>query len=232
MPIGGLGKRFSSQGYKAPKPLIQVDGMPMYRQAFSSFEEIKDHVSFFSVVRSELERNFGLATSLESQGVGVKIFEGNTRGAAETALIGFDMLDVNAPLAVVDCDVRFRSPELLENLLKHPPPFAGAVTYFESNDSRYSYAEINSNGLVVRTAEKQPISSSALIGCYAFSKASLFGEAASHQVDKGLTHQEAELYMSRVIDRLIENGDTVRAYPGQADNFGTPEELELFLSKN
>jgi NDP-sugar pyrophosphorylase family protein len=231
MPIGGLGSRFSNEGYLLPKPLIDVDGVPMYRQALSSFDGIVDHVSFFAVVRAEHEKNFGLATALESEGVLVKTFKGNTRGAAETALIGFDMLDWEAPLVVVDCDVRFRSPDLLENLLKSPVPFSGALTYFQSRDSRYSFAEIDSNGLVTRTAEKHPISSNALIGCYAFSRALYFGEAATFQIRNRLLSQSGEHYMSGVFNTLIENGETVKAYPGNAESFGTPEELEAFLAK-
>ena len=230
MPIGGLGTRFSGAGYHLPKPLIEVDGMPMYRQSFSSFDGVKVHASFFAVVRAEHEEKFGLASSLESEGVVVKVFEGNTRGAAETALIGFDMLDRESPLVVIDCDVRFTSPQLLGDLLKDPPPFSGAVTYFQSRDSRYSYAEIDSRGLVVRTAEKNPISSHALIGCYAFSMASKFEEAAGEQIEQGLPSSNTEYYMSRVFNSLIENGETVRAYPGYFDSFGTPEELEAFLA--
>ena len=33
IPMAGLGSRFVSQGYKLPKPLIQVSGKPMVIQA-------------------------------------------------------------------------------------------------------------------------------------------------------------------------------------------------------
>jgi len=232
MPMGGLGSRFSKEGYLAPKPLIDVNGTPMYRKALSSFDEIKDNVSFFSVVRAEHEEKFGLASSLESEGVRVKIFHGSTGGAAETALLGLDLLDKEAPLVVVDCDVRFRSSEFLESLFKNPPPYSGAVTYFHSSDSRYSFAEIDSTGLVIRTAEKKVISTNALIGCYAFSSASLFEEAARRQIVKGLQNPGQEHFMSPVFNSLIQNGGIVRAYRGEADSFGTPEELQNFLMKN
>jgi NDP-sugar pyrophosphorylase family protein len=231
MPIGGLGKRFSVEGYKVPKPLIEVDGMPMYRQSFSSFDGVKEHASFFAVVRAEHEENFGLASSLESEGVVVKVFEGNTRGPTETALIGLDMLDSYSPLVVVDCDIRFRSPELLEDLLRDPPPFSGAVTHFQSRDNRYSFAEIDSSGLVTRTAEKDSISGHALIGCYAFSTAAKFAEAANQQLEEGLTISSPEYYISTVFNSLIEKGEIVKAYRGYVDSFGTPEELESFLAR-
>ena len=33
MPMAGNGSRFSEQGYTVPKPLIEVDGKPMFVQA-------------------------------------------------------------------------------------------------------------------------------------------------------------------------------------------------------
>ena len=33
MPMAGLGKRFSDEGFEIPKPLIDVSGSPMFLQA-------------------------------------------------------------------------------------------------------------------------------------------------------------------------------------------------------
>ena len=33
IPMAGIGKRFSKEGYKLPKPLIPVSGMPMVVKA-------------------------------------------------------------------------------------------------------------------------------------------------------------------------------------------------------
>ena len=229
MPMGGLGSRFSNEGYLMPKPLIDVGGIPMYQQALSSFDAIKSSVSFFAVVRAEHEEQFGLGTILESSGVNVTIFEGNTRGAAETALLGTELLAGGSPLAVVDCDIRFSCPNLLQDLLRDPPPFSAAITYFESSDPRYSYAEIDSAGNVIRTAEKKPISNRAIIGCYAFADASSFEKATSQEIRKGPPTENSEYYMSQVLNAVIGNGGIVRSYPGSVDSFGTPEELKTFF---
>jgi NDP-sugar pyrophosphorylase family protein len=230
--MGGLGSRFSSEGYLYPKPLIDVEGVPMFEQSLSSFESVKSSVSLFAVVRAEHEEKFGLARHLEATGAKVKVFHGNTLGAAETALLGMELLDRDTPLVIVDCDIRFSSPALLKDILRDPPPFVGALTYFQSSNKNYSFAEIDSNGVVVRTAEKRVISSNALIGCYAFSKASVFEKIASQQLHRGLPPGAKEHYMSEVFNGLIENGDLVRSYPGHVFSFGTPGELNTYLSRN
>lgn len=73
----------------------------------------------------------------------------------------------------MDCDLEFRSKAYIEEIkriLKTPitQVNGGMVVSFESNLPKYSYAEINSKGLVVRTAEKEVISNHALCGAYFF----------------------------------------------------------------
>ncbi|HSX29838.1 MAG TPA: hypothetical protein VLE73_04750 [Candidatus Saccharimonadales bacterium] len=41
MPMAGAGSRFAKAGFTTPKPLIQVDGKPMFMKALSALEPIK-----------------------------------------------------------------------------------------------------------------------------------------------------------------------------------------------
>ncbi len=232
LPMGGLGARFSSAGYNVPKPLIEVDGVPMYRKAMSSFDTLGQEVEFFAVVRQEHEDVYGLGSALERAGVKSIYINQTTRGAAETALFASSLLEVDQPLMVVDCDLHFQSPLLFADLAKDNLPFVGALTYFQSSDPRYSYAELDENGNVNRTAEKEPISTNALIGCYTFSSAQVFVDTAKKLVSQGLGPTVKEFYMSLIYNFLINEGCVVRGYPGSFDSFGTPEELERYVRKS
>ena len=229
LPMGGLGTRFSNAGYEIPKPLIEVDGVPMYRKAMSSFDSLNKQIEFFAVVRQEHEDLYGLGSALEQAGVKSKFIMENTRGAAETALYATSLLQLDQPLVVVDCDLYFRSPQLMNELEKEELPFVGALTYFQSKDPRYSYAELDNFGNVTRTAEKDPISTNALIGCYTFRSAEVFKNAAQKLISNGLGSGIKEFYMSLIFNYIIDQGDSVRGYPGSFDSFGTPEELDGYL---
>jgi len=229
--MGGLGTRFASAGYSTPKPLLLVDGEPMFRKAISSFDPLKTEVSLFAAVRAEHEYSYGLGSLLSDEGMHVTYLHENTRGAAETALQAVRYLNPESPLIVVDCDLHFRSPELFSVLEKKSFPFDGGLTFFESKDPRYSFAEIDSHGVVVRTAEKNPISNKALIGCYAFRTASIFSTASEELVSQLKEGSDQEVYMSAVYNVIIKNGAKVLGYPGSFDSFGTPEELILYSTR-
>ena len=229
--MGGLGTRFSSAGYLLPKPLIDVEGVPMFRLAISSFDDLKTEKSFFAVVRAEHEQKYGLGKTLEEAGVHVDYLGQNTRGAAETAMSAMKSLDPVKPLVILDCDLKVKSSTLFDALSQEVLPFDGGLTYFYSRDSRYSYAKVDSNGIVSRTAEKEPISSNALIGCYAFNSASVFFGAASILLESDECRSGDEFYISSVYNVILEHGGNVLGYPGDFDSFGTPEELKSYLSR-
>ena len=46
VPLGGIGKRFQEEGYKDPKPLIEVDGKPMIEHVINLFDKKNDKYIF------------------------------------------------------------------------------------------------------------------------------------------------------------------------------------------
>ena len=89
----------------------------------------------------------------------------------------------------MDCDLEFRSlnfvaiiKEILSKTIEEVD--GGALVSFQSNMSKYSYAQIDENNKVLRTAEKEVISNHALGGAYFFSKAEGFLSAAYHLLNE------------------------------------------------
>lgn len=227
IPMAGLGTRFSSAGFALPKPLISVGDQPMYRLAMRSLDGFPGNIRFFSVIQLQHHRKFGLGYLLTSghPAFDVTFINHQTRGAAETALSAFERLDPDSALLIMDCDLFFLSDDFLQAISDPGIDFDAALISFESSDPRYSYAQIDAESNVVLTAEKQPISSHALIGAYFFSRAHYFREAALQLLGKGISESTPEFYISLVMNEVICSGLRVKLFRGDFYSFGTPEEL-------
>lgn len=235
LPMAGLGSRFKAMGVNTPKPLIEVDGVPMYIKAISSLENIQIKKEYIFVIRNELDQKHNLSKLIQQRlpDSKVVILPALTRGAAESALRAKDLVNPEAKLLIMDCDLWFKSTnfENLINNIHQEEIHDGALLYFSSNKPRYSYLKL-SNGLVSETAEKVVISEEAIIGAYFFSKAKYFMEAAQKLINQPLNKNISEYYISLVYNILINDGKRIKA--AKAENyhsFGTPEELDEYNNK-
>jgi NDP-sugar pyrophosphorylase family protein len=160
--------------------------------------------------------------------------EKTTRGAVETCLIAESAIDENDAVIVMDCDLEFRSKTYIEGVrtvLNQSADEAngGMLVSFESTEPRYSYAEVDDNMIVKRTAEKEVISGHALCGAYFFSSAKGFLNAA-HQLMNEPVFTKPEYYVSLLYNYLLANGETVRlATMEEYYSYGTPDELRRYL---
>lgn len=233
MPMGGLGTRFRKVGVTTPKPLIEVDGVPMFQRALRSFAPWDGDKTVTVVVRADDDAEHGLArrvTEVEPA-ADIVLLDHDTRGAVETCLEARDRLDPDQPLVIMDCDIAFDSPEYFRVLADAvaTQDVDGLLLSFRSTEPRYSFAEVDGGGLVVRTAEKQPISSDALMGVYSFTSARVFLDAADRLMERQIGAAMPEYYVSLVFNELIDAGRRVGLVRGDFYCFGTPEELARFL---
>jgi dTDP-glucose pyrophosphorylase len=236
-PMGGLGTRFADVGAATPKPLIEVDGMPMIAKALSSFDGLRQRADIrpIFVVRTEHQEEFGLATQLSNivPNAHFTFLTRNTAGAVETCMEAADAILDEHPVVVMDCDLWFRSGEYDARLASmEREGLAGLVLYFKSTNPRYSYAELAEDGLtVVRTAEKVPISNNALIGAYGFGSGAIFKEAALDLLERNLDPSIGfkEYFVSLLFNFVLARGGHVVAVQQEEyHSFGTPEELARY----
>lgn len=233
MPMGGLGSRFTKEGYTTPKPLIEVDGKPMFMRALDSFKSIED-VQYIFVIRKEHDDLYDLKNQIKTQipDARIAILDHDTRGAVETCLIASDLIDNNLPVAVADCDIYFESAVYFEKIknLNHNS-IDGMLLTFEANDPRYSYVQLDDSGKAVRTAEKVVISSHAILGGYFFRSGTLFKSVANQFIKEGLGDLK-EFYMSHLFNILLNQSAEVEiANIDVMHIFGTPEELNKYLNR-
>ncbi len=235
MPMGGLGQRFRDAGYDIPKPLIEVEGVAMFQKALAAYDGYSGDRRHLFVIRKDTDEEYGLADKIRSllPDAEINILDHNTEGAVETCLIAEDLIDPELPLVIMDCDITFNAPnyfDMMRDAVENDH-YDGLLLSFESNDPRYSFAEIDGHGMVTRTAEKVAISSNALMGAYFFTKASTFLDAAHELMERQLGEDMKEYYVSLIYNILIDSKKRIGLAKGNFTSFGTPEELNLYLER-
>lgn len=230
MPMAGRGSRFSAKGYKEPKPLLQIYGKPFFywsTQSVRKFVELsslgfvvlEEHVSGFHI-DAEIRKYFPEAR--------IHVLPEVTEGAVITALKGCEDIDDQFPVVFNDCDHLFKSSEFNSFCRSGcGSDIHGILLTFSSNEPRYSFVGKDDKGNVVRTVEKEAISSEAICGCYYFSSRDVF----ERESQKYIKHCEyKEYFMSGVYNSMISDVMTVRSIPTDFHvSFGTPDEFSLAL---
>lgn len=236
MPMAGEGSRFLKEGWTTPKPLILLHGVPLFKRAIGSVRAENIPMKYSFIVRQnhveEYEIDKGIQTFLPE--ANIFAVEKTTRGAVETCLIAESAIDDNDAVVVMDCDLEFRSKRFIE-LIKlalfqsGEEAAGGALVSFESDSPKYSYAEVDRNKVVLRTAEKEVISNHALCGAYFFSNGKRFKEVA-HQLLNEQNFAKPEYYVSLLYNYLIAAGEKIYlASMEEYYSYGTPEELKRYL---
>ena len=236
MPMAGEGSRFLKEGWTTPKPLIKLHGTPLFMRAIGSVLVEGATMKYSFIVRQEHIESYHIDEQIRTIVPESNIFsvEKTTRGAVETCLMAENAIDENDAIIVMDCDLEFRSKAYIEGIkmiLNQSADEAngGMLASFESTEPRYSYAEVDDNMIVKRTAEKEVISHHALCGAYFFSSAKGFLKAA-HRLINEPVFTKPEYYVSLLYNYLLANGEIVRlATMEEYYSYGTPEELRRYL---
>lgn len=236
MPMAGEGSRFKKEGWATPKPLIELNGKPLFLHAISSVAAPGIELKYSFIVRQEHIKEYEIDKGIKSILPKANIFSvaKTTRGAVETCLVAESAIADDDAVIVMDCDLEFRSKKFLEiilSILKQPVDFAegGALVSFQSTDPRYSYAALGKDGYVTKTAEKDPISNHALCGAYFFSTGKRFKQVA-HQLLNEPEFKKPEYYVSLLYNYLLKAGEKVQlASMEEYYSYGTPEELKRYL---
>ena len=236
MPMAGEGSRFLKEGWTTPKPLIELNGQPLFKHAISSVTDNDIQMKYSFIVRQEHIDKYQIDKGIRSFLPEANLFSvvKTTRGAVETCLIAENAIADDDAVIVMDCDLEFRSKkfmEIIKQILNKPIEEAtgGALVSFESNEPRYSYAALGEDGFVARTAEKEVISNHALCGAYFFASGRRFKQIA-HLLLAEPAFTKPEYYVSLLFNYLLKDGEKVWLAPMEEYySYGTPEELKRYL---
>ena len=228
IPMAGAGSRFSNAGYTFPKPLIEVNGKPMIQVVV---ENLNVDAHFIFLVQKEHYEKYNLKQLLNliAPGCDIVQVDGLTEGAACTTLLAKQFIDNGEPLLMANSDqyVEWNSNECLYAF--SADSIDGGIITFKSAHPKWSFAKVGDDGFVSEVAEKNPISDTATVGIYYWTKGSDYVKYAEQMIDKNI-RTNGEFYVCPVFNEAIGDGKKIRVKNIERMwGIGTPEDLNYFL---
>jgi len=233
IPMAGLGSRFASAGYKAPKPLIDVAGQPMIVRVMENLQQ--PDAKFTLLARKEhIDSNWEMVTQIQSQFNAVFVpIDKLTEGTACTVLFARTHLAPNEEVVIAnsdqiidDCFTQFLLDAKTRNL------DGSILTFIDSElNPKWSFAKIDSAGLVTEVQEKKAISEFATVGVYYFKRADELVDGIIQMIIEN-DRVNNEFYTCPVYNYLIRRGKKVGIFnieQSQMHGIGTPEDLNIYL---
>jgi dTDP-glucose pyrophosphorylase len=235
VPMAGAGSRFAKEGYKDPKPLIPVRGVPMIRVVINNLTPSCDHRFVFVCQQAHIEQ-YGLFDKLSSWAPGCEIvgLNGLTQGAACTVLAAREYIGKDDPVMIANSDqyVDVNIDDYLAEMDRQN--LDGLIMTMTADDPKWSFVGLTEAGLVTNVVEKQVISNEATVGIYNFRKGGDFLRAADAMIEKKLLVNN-EYYVAPVYNELIAKDarvgiSNVGSEAAGMYGLGIPKDLDLFLS--
>ncbi|MFH2201901.1 MAG: NTP transferase domain-containing protein [Elusimicrobiota bacterium] len=230
MPMAGLGSRFGAE--YPPKPLIPVEGKPMFLTA-------RDYLpgggaAPVLVLRRELEEGVRRAAP-EAKLV---VLDAPTDGQAVTTERALADVKPDEPVLVSACD-----HGLIWDAARWKAVVAGAPDIIVVGQRGYpgarrkpqsfAYILADDEGRVTGVSVKVPVSAApqrdlVLVGTFYFKSAALLAELIAELKQKDL-RVNGELYLDSVVGLAVERGLDVRCFESDFYlNWGSPEQLKVY----
>lgn len=233
IPMAGAGSRFAKAGYKKPKPFIDVLGKPMICHVLDNLN--MSGAKFILLARKEHYENEPHTIRWISDNYNVEfvLIDKLTEGAACTVLHAHRLINNDTPLLVANSDqiVDMNIEEYINDCKKRE--LDGSVLCFIDPElnPKWSFAKLDSEGLITEIKEKQPISDKATVGIYYFTKGSSFVENA---IDMFVRNERVnnEFYVAPVYNYAIARGKRYGIYNidfKAMHGTGTPEDLDKYI---
>ncbi|GAA6033718.1 hypothetical protein JCM8097_004396 [Rhodosporidiobolus ruineniae] len=243
IPIGGTGQRFLKEGYRMPKPLINIAGRAMLFWLLDRLELRASDTVFVAisdVVNQEFHIDMLLRKEYPQLNVKVVPLKFDTRGAAETLFIMSQSMsdeELQRRTISLDCDtIYFPEARLLSRVRSLPPHQGATVVFDDAGDPPvFSYVETDNRNRIIDIKEKVAISRNANTGAYVFPDGFSLRQRCAAFLDQPLGKLAlGEYYTSSLISDMIASGTIFTALPIPTTSFacvGTPVQLSAFLKK-
>lgn len=202
-----------------PLWLEEVDGRLMLERQAQALR-IKEGAHFIYAFRSGDIANFHVDDIVRQIVPKVSVVEirRDTSGAACTALLAVDLVDMEAELIVTSA-TDFSAVDYDAVL----SGFRGAgadigVLSFESLHPRYSYLRLKEGRWVEEAAEKRPISRNANAGFYWYARAADFFSSLQAMIAKDV-QTDGVFYLSPSLNELVLQGRKIMAWTLEPDEY-------------
>lgn len=239
IPMSGTGDRFLRKGYKDPKPLIEVEGMPIIEHVVNMFSKDDEYV--FICNREHLKETDMLETlqRIKPKGTIVEI-DKHKYGPVYAVKQAFDQIIDDEQVIVNYCDFSvWWDYNRFKKAMKEKD-CDGCITAYKDfhphtlGNTLYGYIRWDADNYLLEIREKEAFTDNrmkeyASSGTYYFKKGRYVKKYFSQLLDKNI-HKNGEYYVSLVYNLMYVDG--LRTYIYELDHFlqwGTPEELREYL---
>jgi capsule biosynthesis phosphatase len=233
IPLGGIGLRFSQNGYKQPKALINVMGKPILYWLLDNLK-IPPNTTV-CVPYNKVYAQYRLESMLIKEYPHIQFkflcLHTDTGGAADTIYQCLNELikgeEEDQPVLCLDSD-NFYTCDVIGM-------WGGKNNVFSFFDTQphpiYSYIQVESGSCrILDIVEKEKVSNHASCGAYGFESWKKLQAKCKYVLDQDI-RQKGEFYTSTVIREMITDGerfDHVSVETKQYICLGTPTQVRLF----
>jgi NDP-sugar pyrophosphorylase family protein len=239
LPMAGAGSRFSKEGYETPKPLLEIEGLPMIIQAVRCLPKTSKKIF---ICQNEHLSRYGIGDVLktyynETEVIGIDYI---TEGQACTCDIAFQNIDIDLekPVFISACDngVYYdlkQYQELIDDINVDI-----IIWSFSNNPTSklfphmYAWLDVDNNNYIKRVSIKKPFddieNKYAIIGSMTFKKGIYFKEGLS-SIYKTNYRTNGEFYVDNMIEPLVNMGYKIKIF--DVTNYlcwGTPNDYKTY----
>lgn len=234
----GQGKRFSEAGYKLPKPLIPVNGLPM---VIAASRYLPKADKFVFVVSKSQVKDYRLDHVLKKhyREAIIVVQTGELRGQAHSCLVAKDHIHPEDVLTVATCDSGVVYDQAKFNKLMADPKNDALIWSFRNyppmaaNPTAYGWIDIGPRDYVRKVSYKMPLSPEplrdhAVVGHFTYKKAKYCFDNIEQMIKEN-RKTGLEFSLDECSNVLVGNGLKVKVF--EVDKFlcwGTPNELKTY----
>lgn len=231
--MAGMSRRFTEAGYNKPKYEIVARTRPLFQWSLLSLRAwIKPSNHFLFITLKDHQCIYFLKRNCEILGISnytIHELQAGTDGQATTVVeAGESIPNHEERMLIFNIDT-FIHPDSLNEVVSREFP---NIPVFKAEGSHWSFVEVDSNKMAIRTAEKKRISKMASVGLYEFYSFSEFLKAYG---DTYMGNSENKVFKERYIapmyNSLIDKGKKYFVPMLERETvfpLGTPEELKSF----
>lgn len=242
LPMAGHGSRFSLVGYTVPKPLLDINGLPMFIQALRCLPKTEKYA--FICLQDHLD-TYPTSQYIDKYYPNSPIIglENVTEGQACTCEIGMKdkrmNINNNDPIMITASDNgAFYDDDNLD-IMMEDENIDVIVWSFTNNPTgqlypqMYAWLDVDNDGFIHDVSIKKPFpdkpNKHAIIGTMYFRKAQYYFDGLKDVYERNL-RTNGEFYVDAVLIPLIEKGYRVKVF--EVKNYlcwGTPNDYKTYL---
>lgn len=241
LPMAGKGSRFVKDGYEIPKPLLDVDGLPMVVQAVNCLPS-SDKIVFVCLKEHQNEFDVGKELRKHYENCQVVEIDEVTQGQACTCELAIEKADIGPeqPIMISACDNGVLYDPVKYQQLLEDSNVDVIVWSFRNNQTSkvnpnmYSWLIVDENNNLKTISCKKfvgedPVKNHAIIGTMFFRKAKYFLDGLKKNYELNLRTNN-EFYVDDVLNRNLEQGLKVKIF--ESNNYicwGTPDDYKTYI---